>query len=97
LISGNPLTGQQVEPEDYLGYEDTVFCIIPEQTKREFMHFFRLGTDKYTFSKTYLSGHVDNSHREYDFTTSQHGEHRPFIDSTLYDEVMPLNVPTMQL
>ncbi len=26
-----------------------------------------------------------------------HGEPRPFIDSTLYDEVMPLDVPTMLL
>lgn len=97
LISGNPLTGHQVEAEDYLGYDDTVFCVIPENTRREFLHFFRLGTDKYTFSKTYLSGHLDNSQREYAFTTNQHGEHRPFIDSTLYDEVMPLDVPTMQL
>ena len=78
LISGNPLTGHRVETEDFLGYEDTVFCIIPENTKREFLYFFRLGADKYTFSKTYLSGHLDNSDREYDFTTNQHGEHRPF-------------------
>lgn len=97
LISGNPLTGHQVEADDFLGYDDTVFCVIPENTRRELLHFFRLGIDKYTFSKTYLSGHLDNSHRKYGFTTNQHGEHRPFIDSTLYDEVMPLEVPTMQL
>lgn len=97
LISGNPLTGHEVGPEEFLGYEDTVFCVIPENTKREFMHFFRLGVDKYTFSGAYVSGHLDNAQRKYDFTTNLHGEHRPFIDSTLYDEVMPLNIPTMQL
>lgn len=97
LISGDPLTGHSVEPEDYLGYQDTVFCVIPENNKREFMHFFRMGPDKYTFSGAYLSGHLDNTHRDYDFTTSLHGEHRPFIDSSLSDEVMPLNVSTMHL
>lgn len=97
LISGDPLTGHQVEPEDFLGYEDTVFCVIPENTRREFMHFFRLGGDKYTFSGTYLSGHLDNHQREYDFSTSQHGEHRPFIDPSMSDEVMPLNISTMHL
>jgi Na+-transporting NADH:ubiquinone oxidoreductase subunit A len=97
LISGNPLTGHRVETEDFLGYNDTVFCIFPENTKREFLYFFRLGAEKYTFSRTYLSGFLDNSNREYDFTTNQHGEHRAFIDSTLYDEVMPLHVPTMPL
>ncbi len=97
LISGNPLTGHQVETEDFLGYEDTVLCVIPENLRREFLHFFRLGPDKYTFTGTYLSGHLDNRHRHYHFTTNQHGEHRPFIESGIYDEVMPLSVPTMQL
>ncbi len=97
LISGDPLNGHQVEPEDFLGYEDTTFCAIPENTKREFLHFFRLGSDKYTFSGTYLSGHLDNRQRRYDFTTNQHGETRAFIDATLYDEVMPLDIPTMHL
>lgn len=97
LISGDPLTGHQVEPEDFLGYEDTSFCVIPENTKREFLHFFRLGADKYTFSGTYLSGHLDNRDRHYDFTTNQHGEPRAFIDATLYDEVMPLDISTMHL
>lgn len=97
LISGNPLTGRKVESEDYLDYTDYCLCAIPENTKREFLHFFRLGANKYTFSGTYLSGHLDHTHREYDFTTSLHGEHRPFIDSTLYDEVMPLSIPTMHL
>lgn len=97
LISGNPLTGHQVEAEDFLGYEDTVLCAIPENTKREFMHFFRLGANKYTFSGAYLSGLVEQKNKKFDFSTNQHGEHRPFIDSSLYDEVMPLNIPTMPL
>lgn len=48
-------------------------------------------------SRAYLSGHLDNAHREYKFTTNQHGEHRAFIDSTMYDKVQPLAVPTMLL
>jgi Na+-transporting NADH:ubiquinone oxidoreductase subunit A len=97
LISGNPLTGHQVESEDYLGYDDTVFCILTENTQREFMHFFRLGTEKYTYSGTYLTGHLNHTDREFDFSTNLHGEHRPFIDSAMSDEVMPLNVSTMHL
>jgi len=97
FISGDPLTGHKVGAEDFLGYNDYVFSVIPENVKREFLHFFGLGLDKYSFSKAYLSGHLNNTDREYDFTTNQHGEHRAFIDSTLYDKVMPLNVPTMPL
>lgn len=97
LISGDPLMGNKVSAEDFLGFHDTVFCAIPENVTREFLHFMKLGLSKYTFSKAYLSGHFDNSKRDYYFNTNQHGEHRAFIDSTLYDEVMPLRVPTMLL
>lgn len=97
LISGDPLNGKKVDTNEFLGFYHTTFCAIPESVDREFLHFFRLGKDKYSFSRAYLSGLLDNSEREYDFTTSQHGEHRAFIDGTLYDEVMPLSVPTMQL
>lgn len=97
FISGDPLMGHKVAIEDFLGFDHNVFCVIPENTERELLHFFRLGTNKYTFSKAYLSGHFDNSKRQYDFTTNQHGEHRAFIDPTLYEKVMPINIPTMLL
>ena len=97
FISGDPLTGHQVSAQDFLGFGDVVFTVIPENTERQFLHFFRLGADKYTFSGAYLSGHFDNRDREYDFTTSLHGEHRAFVDTTLYDAIMPLDIPTMPL
>lgn len=97
LISGDPLQGKAVEADDFLGFQDTVFTVIPENTEREFLHFFRLGKDKYTFSRAYLSGHLSHKDREYTFTTNQHGEHRPFIDNSLYDKVMPLAISTMHL
>ena len=95
FISGDPLTGHKVEEEDFLGFEDYVFCVIPENYSREFLHFFRSGLTKYSFSGAYLSGHLNNTNREYYFTTSQHGEHRAFIDSSLYDDVQPLPVSTV--
>jgi Na+-transporting NADH:ubiquinone oxidoreductase subunit A len=97
LISGNPLTGFRVDMEDFLGFSHDTFCVIPESTEREFLHFFRLGLNKYSYSRAYASGHFDISNKKFDFTTSQHGEHRAFIDPTLYDKIMPLNIPTMQL
>lgn len=97
FISGDPLMGKKVEIDEFLGYYHFVFCAIPENEDREFLHFLRLGTDKYSFSKAYLSGHLDNTKRLYDFTTNQHGEHRAFIDATLYDDVQPLPISTMLL
>lgn len=97
LVSGDPLMGQKVDPKDFLGYYHFAFCAIPESSGREFLHFFRLGADKYSFSGAYLSGHLDPSKREYEFTTNLHGEERAFIDGSLYDRVMPLSLSTMTL
>ncbi|KIC73258.1 Na(+)-translocating NADH-quinone reductase subunit A [Neochlamydia sp. TUME1] len=97
LISGDPLTGRKVEETGFLGSEDYTCCVFPENNSREFLHFFRLGINKYSFSKGYLSGHLARFKKDYSFTTNQHGEQRAFIDSTLYDQVQPLAIPTMLL
>ncbi|NGX57626.1 MAG: Na(+)-translocating NADH-quinone reductase subunit A [Chlamydiae bacterium] len=97
FITGNIYTGSKVEADGFLGFYDFGFIVIPEDVSRELLHFFRLGIDKYTASKTYFSGHLDNSEREYNFTTSNHGEHRGFIIAKPYDKVMPMNIPTMHL
>lgn len=97
LISGNPLTGKQVTIEDYLQQGHHTLTVLPEETEREFMHFFRLGGHKFTASRTYLSGHLPGGSREYDFTTNNHGEHRGFVDAQIYQNVMPMNVPVMYL
>ncbi len=95
-VSGDPLTGTKVDSEEYLGFHHTTLTVIPEATSREFLHFFRPGLDKYTASGCYISGHLPST-RLYNFTTSQHGEHRPFVTNTPYDKVMPLRISTMLL
>jgi Na+-transporting NADH:ubiquinone oxidoreductase subunit A len=98
LILGNVLTGDKVTPQDFLGIYHNALAAIPEMgPEREFLHFFRLGKDKYTASGAYLSGHMDTRQHSWSFSTSQHGEERFFIDSAPYEKVMPLNVPPMQL
>ena len=95
LISGNPLIGRKVEETDFMGFYETVFSAIPEAVDQEFLHFFRLGANKYSASGAYLSGHKKG--KDYFFTTSQHGEERPFIIGSPYDKVMPLHLNTMLL
>lgn len=96
LISGDVLTGHTVLPDDFLGFNDFALVILRESESREFLHFLKLGANKYSASRAYLSGFLSSS-QPFDFTTNQHGEERPFIDSSLYDKVMPLDIPTMPL
>lgn len=97
LISGDVLTGSKVEAEDFLGFRDTVFCILPENTTREMLHFFRPGLNKYSATRAYFSGHIKPGAKQFSFDTNQHGEHRGFVDAAVYDRVMPMKIPTMLL
>ena len=98
FISGDPLVGDKVEVDDFLGFYHTAFCAIPENVSREILHFFRPGFGKYSFTKNYVSGHMSkDSGKKWGFTTNNHGEHRAFIDGSIYDKVMPMQIPTMVL
>ncbi len=97
LISGDPLTGNQVNESDFLNFFHTAFTAIPENTRREPFHFLRLGLNKYSAHRAYLTGHIKSSKKEFSFTTNQHGEERAFIDGSIYDKVMPMKIPTMYL
>ncbi|MBN4067214.1 Na(+)-translocating NADH-quinone reductase subunit A [Simkania negevensis] len=95
FISGDILTGKSVSSEEFLGFYDTTLSSLPENKKRQLLHFFRLGIDKFTATRTYLTGFLNLRQGEYDFTTSLHGEERAFVDEEIYAKVMPLPVPTV--
>jgi len=97
LISGDPLTGQKVSAEDFLGFDHTSCSVLLENQKRQLLHFFRLGRKKYSATRAYLSGHLPAPKEGAHFTTNQHGEERAFIDGKVYDKVMPMRIPTMHL
>ena len=89
LISGDPLTGSEVTSNDYLKYADTVVCSIPEATERKRLHFFRIKSPSFTAFRAYIGNLT--------ISTRLHGEERAFIDPSIYDRVMPLQIPTVPL
>jgi len=95
IISGDPLMGTKVGIDGFLGFKDYSLCAFNDREPREMLHFLKLGGKKYSASRVYLSGFFKKG--SYLFSTSQHGEPRPFIDGNVYDKVMPLRIPTMHL
>lgn len=97
ILSGNPLTGNQQSLEGFLGFFDYSVSLLKENIKREPLHFFALGFNKYTATKGYLSGFFQKRIKGYHFSTNQHGEERAFVDSDVYQDVMPMRIPVMDL
>lgn len=99
VILGSPLFGFLTNniDQDHLGLFTNIISIIPKNKKREFLHFLKLGTKKFTATKTYLSGFLRFIKKNFDFTTNQHGELRAFIDPSVYNPIMPMNIPIVNL
>jgi len=91
LIAGDALMGTEVSPNDFMPQNASTLFVLPEDTSRQSMHFFRAKTKNFTATRTYFKP------KNPLFTSSMHGEERAFIDGAIYDKVMPLSIPTMPL
>jgi len=94
-ISGNVLTGSQIEPVGYLGYYDAQVTVIPEGIESEFLGWAMPGLDKYSLSRTFFSWLAPR--REYEVNTNMHGGHRAFVATGVYEKVLPMKIYPMQL
>ncbi|WP_375793764.1 Na(+)-translocating NADH-quinone reductase subunit A [Chlamydia sp. 12-01] len=99
LISGDPLTGRLCDKESLpcLGMRDSTISVIPNPKTRQAFNFLRLGINKPTRTRTYLSGFLKRKHTYMDPDTNLHGETRPIIDTEIYDKVMPMKIPVVPL
>lgn len=89
IITGSVLTGAKIEENDFLGYHDNTFTVIPEPHKHEFMGWMMPGFDKASTSKTFPSGF---SEKEFDIPAQIYGGKRAFIFSGIYDDVTPMDI-----
>lgn len=96
IISGNVLTGKQVNPDGYLGYYDNTIVVIPEGHDYEFF-----GWTKPIFNKVSTSRALTFSWlfpgKKYELNTNTNGEHRAFVTTGTYEEVFPLDIFPMQI
>jgi Na+-transporting NADH:ubiquinone oxidoreductase subunit A len=88
-VSGTPLDGELIEKNGFLGIFDHTLCVLLEDKERQLFNFLRLKSKHYTATKTYF--------KTLRFSTSLNGERRAFIDGSIYQKVMPLNIPVIQL
>ena len=96
IISGNVLSGKQIQPDGALDYYSNVISIIPEGDDYEFF-----GWNKPVFNKVSTSRALTFSwltpNKEYDLNTNTNGEHRAFVTTGSYEEVFPLDIFPMQI
>jgi len=95
IISGNVLTGDQMDKNSYLGYYHNQITIIPEGDYHEFLGWGMPRFNKFSYSKTYFSWL--NPKKRYNLDTNMNGGHRAFVLTGEYERVLPMDILPMQL
>lgn len=96
VISGNVLSGKQVETDGFLGYYDNQITAIPEGDDYEFFGWNKPVFDKISPSRALTFSWL-TPNKKYDLNTNTNGEHRAFVVTGSYENVFPLDIYPMQL
>jgi Na+-transporting NADH:ubiquinone oxidoreductase subunit A len=90
IISGNVLTGTQIEPDGYLGFFHNHISVIPEGNQIEAFGWAAPGFTKFSASKTFFSKLLPK--KEYILDANLHGGERAFVVSGQYEKVLPMDI-----
>lgn len=89
-ISGNVLTGQQIDSSGHLGFYDNMFSVILEGDHLEFFGWLMPSYPRPTYNPSFLSYYYEGE--EHRVNTNSHGEERAFVVTGLYERVLPMDI-----
>ena len=95
FISGDVLTGRNVGTKGFLGTTDSQLTVIPEVPGYDFMGWMKPGLDKESYSKTFLSWLSPS--KKYSHNTGYHGGVRAFVQTGVYETVVPMDIYPVHL
>ncbi len=100
VISGNVLTGKRIERNGYLGYFDNLVSVIREGDDiAELIGWLIPSYARPSLSRTFFSGWFSalGIPEEMVVNTNTHGEHRAFVVTGQYEQVLPMDVYPVHL
>lgn len=95
VISGDILTGQQIDENGTLGFYHTTVTVIEEGKEQEFLGWILPGLHKFSASKTFLSWIMPT--KKYRLNANMHGEERAYVMTGQYEKVLPMDIYPTQL
>lgn len=90
IVSGNILTGTQLENDGYIGFFHNQLTVIPEGDQIEPLGWATPGFKKFSASKTFFAKLMPR--KEYVLDANYHGGERAFVLSGQYEKVFPMDI-----
>lgn len=98
LIDGNVLTGQKISDNGYLGFYSNQFTAIPEGDDYIFFGSFVPSKERLSFQRTVgLLSFLNPKSKEYRLSANVQGEHRAFVQSGIFEQLVPMDILPVQL
>ncbi len=95
IISGSVFAGRKARGAlAYLGRYHTQVSVIAEGRERPFLHYMRLGANRFSSMPVYLA---NASGGEFAMTSSKNGSERAMVPIGAYEKIMPLDILPTQL
>jgi len=92
-ISGNVLTGSQVNSTGYLGFYDHQITVIPEGEYFELFGWITPTTKKLSFHRAFgLLSFLNGKNKEYVIDTNIKGQSRAFVQTGAFERVTPMDI-----
>ena len=95
FISGNPLTGDKIMNEGFIGTYHNGVCVIEEGDEAELFGWLLPSYPRPSLSRTFPSFAFPEA--RYKVNTNMHGEERAFVVTGAYEQVLPMDILPMQL
>lgn len=96
VLSGSVFNGRKANGAyAYLGRYHTQITVLPEGREREMLHYFSLGSQQHSITRTFIS--ALNRSKLLPFNTSTNGSDRAMVPIGSYEKVMPLDILPTQL
>jgi Na+-transporting NADH:ubiquinone oxidoreductase subunit A len=90
VISGNPLTGTRVLPQNYLCFYDSQITVIPEGDEYDFLGWAKPRLNKFSMSHAYFSWLMPG--KSYSPDANLNGEERAYVMTGQYEKVLPMDI-----
>lgn len=90
IVSGDVLTGQQIESKDYMGGRDNVLSVIEEGDFYEMFGWLLPSYARPSLSVTFPWSLFP--FEEFNVNTNTHGEFRAFVVTGEYEKVLPMDI-----
>ena len=99
VVSGNPLTGEKIGGEGFLGYYHNQITVLPEGDHNEFFGWIAPTKKKLSFHRALgLFSFMNGKNKEYVIDTNLKGEERAFVQTGSFEQVLPMDIyPTYLL